>query len=175
MTNKLQKIINKVDNKTIKKSFSRENRNQRRVVIYAPSEVKAIFKMGKEEIKNIIPYLIKAMESSLKDWAANLILYALTQKPAGGIQFLKTEEWRKLMGKSEYIHWKLWWEKYKDQITWNGIRLNPTLVEILHKKAEKKGVDSGKLYEQEMKNFIIEYKEELKEIFSQKKVESQSI
>jgi len=166
MRGKYQKIIEKLNNETIKYvSYVEDPRNissrlARHFVVLAPPELKEVFKWKGEKIKGLVPYLIKAMESPEKDFAAHVMLYTLTKHPVGGVEWLTAKRWRKLMKAGEYVEWRLWWEKYKDQISWDEKweRLKPILVEIWSEKARKEGKDFSDIVKEEMTNFIKEKK-----------------
>ena len=129
-------------------------------VIEGPPELKKVLKWKGEEIKGLVPYLIKAMELPEKDFAAHIMLYAITKHPVGGFEWLSSEEWKKLAKAGEYLQWRLWWEKYKDRIKWDEEweRLKPTLVEIWSEKAIKEEKNFSDIVKEEMTNFIKEKK-----------------
>ena len=84
---KYKKIIKKLNNETIEYGSYVEDlsdlssRLARHFVIEGPPELKEIFKWEGEEIKGLVPYLIKAMESPNKDFAPHIMLYAITKEP----------------------------------------------------------------------------------------------
>jgi len=167
MREKYQKVIEKLNNNTIKYICYAESPSDsslmptRYFVIEGPPELKEVFKWKIEEIKGLVPYLIKAMESFDKDFAAHIMLYAMTKYPAlGGMQWLTAREWKESMKAGEYVQWRLWWEKYRDQVSWEEKwkRLKPILIEIWSEKARKEGKDFSDIVKEEMTNFIKEKK-----------------
>ena len=166
MKEKYKKIIEKLNNETIKYICYVESPPDPSFIptryfgIEGPLELKEVFKWKGEEIKGLVPHLIKAMESPDKDFAAHIMFYALTKLPVGGFEWLRAGEWKKLAKAGEYLQWRLWWEKYKDQISWDEKweRLKPDLTEIWSEKARKEGKDFSDIAKEEMINFIKEKK-----------------
>jgi len=166
MKEKYQKIIKKLNNETIEYASYVEDpsdissRLARHFIILNPPELKEVFKWKGEEIKGLVPYLIKAMESPDKDFAAHIMLYAITKTPVGAFEWYSAKEWKKELKIIEHLHWRIWWEKYKDRITWDEKwkRLKPILFEIWVEKGRKEGRDAGEIMHEEMINFIKEKK-----------------
>lgn len=68
-------------------------------------------KVAKKYGKELIPYLVKMFDDSDRDWAANVLLYALTESSAATLRYYdiyKIDNWRRLQKQSD----KEKWQKY---------------------------------------------------------------
>ena len=126
MNKKFKKIIDKLDNKTLRwVSYPRVPPKGmfvtlgRLIEVIEPPEILEILKMTDEEINKFIPLLIKALDDPNKDWAANFVLFAITSEDGTSEQgHYKIKEWQKGHGKFVVNMWKNWWEENKGNLAW---------------------------------------------------------
>jgi len=66
-------------------------------------------RISKRYGKSLIPYLVKMFDDSKRDWAANLLLYAVTESSAVVLRYYsvdKIEEWRQVQKQSDKEKWE---------------------------------------------------------------------
>jgi hypothetical protein len=96
----------------------------REIKITAPTDLLQAFQPG---IERMVPALIRLFDSPDQDWAANVLLYALTGRDAmllGGFE-ANIGKWRDLQKESDRRYWTGWWEKNRGKLAWSGRQLRP--------------------------------------------------
>jgi hypothetical protein len=69
-----------------------------------------------------VPALIGSLGTADKDWAANLVLYALTGRDAMVLTGFENDidGWRRTQKESDQHYWDSWWKDNRDHLLWNG-------------------------------------------------------
>jgi len=96
----------------------------REIKITAPIAILGSFQPGAE---HLVPKLIALFDSPDRDWAANLLLYALTGRDAmllGGFE-TNIAKWRDRQKELDRRYWIGWWEENQGRLEWSGSRLRP--------------------------------------------------
>jgi hypothetical protein len=70
----------------------------------------------------LVPALLACFDDADKDWAANLVLYALTGRDALPLSAGegKIEDWRRGGKASDRRYWLAWWSANQGRLQWNG-------------------------------------------------------
>jgi hypothetical protein len=108
------RLVNKLDNKTIRYATESPAQNRfvsvgRQIKILEP--VVDISALSKEE-DTVVPALIHCLDNPDKDWAANLILFAMTGRDPLVLSGFEDDitGWRKTQKEIDRRHWISWWE-----------------------------------------------------------------
>lgn len=74
-----------------------------------------------------IPGVISLLDSPEGDWAANLFLYAVTERDALPLIGIENDvaKWRAGQKASDVAYWRKWWSENEGRLVWDGSRLTP--------------------------------------------------
>ncbi|MEK8018230.1 MAG: hypothetical protein VSS75_015250 [Candidatus Parabeggiatoa sp.] len=119
---KINDFLHGLDNSTIKCATGIPKGSPfitigREVIILGPDSVCNLWRLGLAP-QEIIPKLLACFDSDDKDWAANVLLYALTRHDAMCVQVYAPdiEKWRIEHKNFDFSFWQKWWTKNQGNI-----------------------------------------------------------
>lgn len=98
----------------------------REVIILGPDWVCNLWRLGLAP-EDIIPKLLTLFDSDDKDWAANVLLYAITRHDTMFVEAYAAniEKWRIEEKDFDFSVWQKWWTKNQGHLIWEDNHLIP--------------------------------------------------
>ena len=90
----------------------------RKIKVVGPSDVVSLSETGE---KKILKELIELLKDSKRNWAAEVLLAAMTGREADIVNsFSKNSAaWQESLSQNAYAQWLVWFSENEDQLVWN--------------------------------------------------------